>query len=63
MPDWMAEREGFEDPVPLGLTWAEFGPEFGALFGPNKSIRAGENYVRSGFGSASDLSGSLRSPG
>ena len=31
-------------------------PEFGALFNPNKSIRAGENFVRSGFGSASDLS-------
>ena len=38
----MAERGGFEPPVPLRLTWAEFGPSL-ALFGSNKSIRAGEN--------------------
>ena len=25
-PDSLAERGGFEPPVPLGLTWAEFGP-------------------------------------
>jgi hypothetical protein len=24
--DWLAERGGFEPPVPLGLTWVEFGP-------------------------------------
>jgi hypothetical protein len=24
--DSLAEREGFEPPVPQGLTWAEFGP-------------------------------------
>ena len=38
-------------------------PEFGALFGPKKSIRAGENLFAWGFGSASDRSGSLRSLG
>jgi hypothetical protein len=38
-------------------------PEFGALLRANKSIRAGENLFRPGFGPASDLSGSLRSPG
>ena len=30
-------------------------PEFGAQFGPNKSIRAEENSARLGFGSCSDL--------
>jgi hypothetical protein len=39
----MAERGGFEPPVPRGLLWAEFGPEFDVLFKPHKSIRAGEN--------------------
>ncbi len=37
-------------------------PEFGALFGPTKSIGAGENLFALGFGFASALSGSLRSP-
>ena len=37
-------------------------PELGALFGPTKSIRAGENLFALGFGLASALSGSLRSP-
>jgi hypothetical protein len=37
-------------------------PEFGALFGPTRSIGARESFVRLGFGSVSVLSGSLRSP-
>ena len=35
----------------------EIQPEFGALFSPNKSIRAGENLFAWGFGSASNVSG------
>jgi hypothetical protein len=35
-------------------------PQFGALFGPNKSIRAGENLFAPEFGSVSALCGSLR---
>jgi hypothetical protein len=60
--DSLAERGGFEPPVPRGLLWAEIRPEFGALFGPTKSIRAGENLFALGFGFASAFSGSLRSP-
>jgi hypothetical protein len=45
--DSLAERGGFEPPVPLGLTWGEFGPIL-ALFGQNKSIRAGENLFAQG---------------
>ena len=56
------ERGGFEPPVPRGLLWAGIRPEFGALSGPTKSIRAGENLFALGFGFASALSGSLRSP-
>ena len=37
----------------------EIRPEVGALFGPTKSVRAGENL----FAWDSALSGSLRSPG
>jgi hypothetical protein len=57
----MAEQDGFEPPVPRGLLWAGIRPEFGALFGPTKSIRAGENLFALGFGFASALSGSPRS--
>jgi hypothetical protein len=32
MPDWMAERGGFEPPVPLRLTWAEFDPSSGHYY-------------------------------
>jgi hypothetical protein len=39
----MVQRGGFEPSVPGGLLWAGIRPEFGALFGPTKSIRAGEN--------------------
>ena len=46
----MVERGGFEPPVPRGLLWAEIRPEFGALFGPTKSNRAGENLFALGFG-------------
>jgi hypothetical protein len=60
--DWLAERGGFEPPVPLGLLWAGIRPELGVLFGPTKSIRAGENLFALGFGFASALSGSLHSP-
>jgi hypothetical protein len=35
-------------------------PEFGALFGPTKSIRAGENLFALGFGFASAFSGIRR---
>src|SRR6266849_2077694 len=58
----LAERGGFEPPVPRGLLWVGVRPEFGALFGPTKSIRAGENLFALGFGFASAFSGSLRSP-
>jgi hypothetical protein len=30
--DWMVERGGFEPPVPLRLTWAEFGPSSGHYY-------------------------------
>ena len=60
--DCVAERGGFEPPVPRGLLWAEIRPEFGALFGPTKSNRAGQNLFALGFGFASALPGSLRSP-
>ena len=60
--DSALERGGFEPPVPRGLLWAGIRPEFGALFGPTKSIRVGENLFALGFGFASALSGSLRSP-
>ena len=42
--------------------YGEFRPEFGALFGPTRGIRAGENLFALGFGFASAPSGSLRSP-
>ena len=37
--DSLAERGGFEPPVPLGLTWAEFGPSSAHYYVANKSIR------------------------
>jgi hypothetical protein len=37
--------------------------ELGALFGPTKKHPCWREFVRLGFGSTSDLSGSLRSPG
>jgi hypothetical protein len=43
--DCLAERGGFEPPVPLGLYLGGIRPEFGALLRPNNSIRAGENLV------------------
>jgi hypothetical protein len=42
-PDSVAERGGFELPVPRGGSMNGIRREFGALFGPTKSIRAGEN--------------------
>ena len=39
----MAERDGFEPPVPQGLLWARIRPEFDAVFGTTKSIGAGDN--------------------
>ena len=44
----MAERGGFEPPVPLRLTLGGIRPEFGALLRANKSIRAGENLFARG---------------
>jgi hypothetical protein len=41
--DSLAERGGFELPVPRGGSMNGIRREFGALFGPTKSIRAGEN--------------------
>ena len=58
----MAERGGFEPPVPRRLLWAGIRPEFRALSGPTKSIHAGENLFALGFGFASALFGSLHSP-
>ena len=56
------ERERFEPSVPLELALAEFGTSLGHCSGPNKSIRAGGN-CSPVFGSASNLSGALCSPG
>ena len=41
--DWVAERGGFELPSPFMLPMGGIRPEFGPLFGPNKSIRAEES--------------------
>ena len=44
----MAERGGFEPPVPLGFIWAEFGPSSAHYSAANKSIGAGENLFARG---------------
>ena len=54
-------RGGFEPPVPRGLLWAGIRPEFGALSARQKAPVL-ENLFALGFGFASALSGSLRSP-
>ena len=41
--NWVAERGGFEPPVPRGLIRVKFGPSLAHYLAPNKSIRAGEN--------------------
>ena len=53
--DSLAERGGFEPPVPRGLLWAGFRPEFGPVFfGPTRS-NALERICSSEFDSASAL--------
>jgi hypothetical protein len=60
--DSLAERGGFEPPVPRGFYGREFGPSLAHYSGRQKSIRAGENLFALGFVFALALSGSLRSP-
>ena len=56
--DWLAERGGFEPSVPPVAIWAEFEREFAALFARIRASVLEREFVRLGFGSASDLSGS-----
>jgi hypothetical protein len=53
--DCLAERGGFEPPVPLAFIWAAFGPSLAHYSAPNESIGVGENL----FARSSAL---LRSP-
>jgi hypothetical protein len=53
--DSLAERGGFEPPVPRGLLWAEFGRVWGTIWPDQKHPRRRE-FVRLEFGSASALS-------
>jgi len=57
--DSLAERGGFEPPVPRGLLWAEFGRVWGTIWPDQKHPRRRE-FVRLEFGSASALSGIRR---
>jgi hypothetical protein len=49
----MAERGRFEPPRPFKIRWAELVPILAHYSARKKSIRAEENYIRLGFGSAS----------
>ena len=63
MPDCLLERGGFEPPRPVRIGGAEFNPSLARYPTPNKSIRAGENLFRVGFGSSSETLRFLRSLG
>jgi hypothetical protein len=55
----MAKREGFESPRPFQYSMRGISAEFGSLFGPNKKQPCRREFVREGFGSSSELSGSF----
>ena len=53
MPNWVAERGGFEPPVPRTNLRAELRPLLADYLHPRRSISARRESVRLGFGSSS----------